>query len=170
MKTLLVVLSLFLFTSIANAKIKSETHKIKITASGHYRCYTGGKKGVVDEKTKQPCDDKHHKERFFGEVFPLKIKSEPAKGRKLNLVGSWFKKYKLKGREFTFLVQLIKSNEDPKHPYYLALLAKDNQEGSRETRTYIRLKDMDQLIPISVQATSLGKKEEIDVSLFVEAG
>lgn len=167
MKIIWQITSAFILISTGNVWAKSpstptpsETHEFHISAKASYRCYAGydGKK-VTDERTKEICDNKTYNSTIVDKVIAIKIVDESDPEDSKDLAGSWSEEFKVKGRKFVIAVSLFKENSQ--NPYRIRILAKDDEPSARETVVFSELKTVPEMNSLSIEYTSMGKKEEI---------
>lgn len=139
----------------------SETHQFHILGKVKYRCYAGydGKK-QTDELTKKPCDNKTYEGTVIDKVVTIVIKDDPDPEDSKELAGDWNGKFDFKGRQFEIAITLFKT-PDPAM-YRLRLVADDNEPTSRQTAVFSEMKNMKEMNPLSIEDSSVGKKEEIN--------
>ncbi len=162
-------LVLFLTTTFsAGAETKkSETHSFKIFGTVKYRCYAGysGKK-LVDNVSKDPCDNKTSESVLVDKTVPIEMKVEPNPADSDELTGSWLERFEYKGRKFEIAVTLFKESTSPF--YRLRLVAEDNEKTSRKSAVFIEMKSIKEMNPLSLSYDSAGKKEEVNFLVRVE--
>lgn len=159
---ILLMISLFagLMGHAAMAVTPSEIHQFHILGKVKYRCYAGydGKK-VVDEVTKQPCDNKDYNSVLIDKIVSIEINDGPDPEDSKELSGGWGEKFDFKGRKFDIAMTLFKESTPPR--YRIRLVAEDNEATSRKSAVFTEMKSLKDMNPLSIDYSSAGKKEEI---------
>jgi hypothetical protein len=142
-------------------------HAFYVVGHVTYRCYGGndGKKRV-DERTKEPCNGKTDQREVISRVTPIEIVDEPDPEDAKGLAGSWLEDFTFHGRKFTAAISLFRELSPPN--YRLRIVARDDEPGPRETAVFAEAATVSALNRISVQSSSVGKKEEIYFVLSVQ--
>lgn len=146
----------------------SEIHKFHILGKVKYRCYAGydGKK-IVDEVTKQPCDNKNYQSVLVDKIVSVNIVDEADPEGSKALAGSWGEEFDFKGRKFVIAMTLFK--EPSQSPYRVRLVAKDSEIVSRNSAVFTEMKNLSEMNTLSVDYSSAGKKEEVSFWVEVKA-
>jgi hypothetical protein len=159
---------LLIFSVVAGATTPPQTHQFHVLGKLKYRCYPGpeGKK-MVDDFTKKPCNNKETEKTVIDKVISIVITDEPDPSDSKELAGTWDESFEFAGRKFVIALTLFK--DVAPNPYRLRLVAHDNEPVARETAIFSEFETLTGMNPISIDYTSIGKKEEINFSVEVKS-
>jgi hypothetical protein len=137
-----------------------ESHDFHVSGVVTYRCHAGydGKK-MVDERTKQPCNNETYTSRVIDKTVSIIITDEPDPENSNDLEGSWSETFEFKGRKFVVAISLFKNSSNK--PYRIRIVANDDQPSPRNTAMFAEMKTIGDMNSIFVDYFSVGKNEEI---------